>query len=141
MSEPTTFLKIDLRTERDVVIARQRVRIVAEQLGFEGQDQIRIATACSEIARNAQRYAVGGRLECSLLEDPIPSFRIVVTDQGKGIPNLDEILDGRYSSQSGMGMGLIGSRRLMDRFQITTDANGTKVRLEKDLPKYLQLAR
>jgi signal transduction histidine kinase/CheY-like chemotaxis protein len=141
MTEPIILLTLDLRTERDVVIARQRVRIVAEQLGFEGQDQIRIATACSEIARNAQRYAVGGRLECSLLEEPVPSFRIVITDQGKGIPNLDDILDGRYSSQSGMGMGLIGSRRLMDRFHIATDTKGTKVRLEKDIPKHLQLPR
>ena len=141
MSEPVNLLTLDLRTERDVVIARQRVRIVAEQLGFEGQDQIRIATACSEIARNAQRYAAGGRIECSLTDDSNPSLRIVVSDQGKGIKNLDEILDGRYQSSSGMGMGLIGSRRLMDRFNITTGKTGTIVQMEKHLPRYRQQPR
>jgi signal transduction histidine kinase/ActR/RegA family two-component response regulator len=141
LSEPINLLTLDLRTERDVVIARQRVRIVAEQLGFEGQDQIRIATACSEIARNAQRYAAGGRIECSLTDDSNPSLRIVVSDQGKGIKNLDEILDGRYQSSSGMGMGLIGSRRLMDRFNITTGKTGTIVQMEKHLPRYRQQPR
>jgi signal transduction histidine kinase/CheY-like chemotaxis protein len=141
LSEETNLLTFDLRTERDVVIARQRVRIVAEQLGFEGQDQIRIATACSEIARNAQRYASGGRIECFLVNDANPTLRIVITDQGKGIPNLDEILDGRYRSSSGMGMGLIGSRRLMDRFNIETGKTGTTIRMEKQLPRYRQLPR
>jgi signal transduction histidine kinase/CheY-like chemotaxis protein len=141
LNEETNLLTFDLRTERDVVIARQRVRIVAEQLGFEGQDQIRIATACSEIARNAQRYASGGRIECFLVSDANPTLRIVISDQGKGIPNLDEILDGRYRSSSGMGMGLIGSRRLMDRFNIETGKTGTTIRMEKQLPRYRQLPR
>ena len=142
MSSPALILlTLELKTERDVVVARQRIRIVAEKIGFEGQDQIRIATACSEIARNAQRYATGGRIECSIVYEPVPSFCIVVSDLGKGISNLDEILDGRYRSSSGMGMGLIGSRRLMDVFNIVTGSRGTTVRMEKRLPRFMQLPR
>src|ERR1700749_2545660 len=108
-----------LANERDVVDARQRARTIAEALGFDHHDQIRIATAVSEIARNAFRYARGGAVAFSV--DPEEHiFRIAVTDQGGGIPHLEKVLGGSYRSTTGMGMGILGTKRLMDEFSIDT---------------------
>jgi signal transduction histidine kinase/DNA-binding response OmpR family regulator len=123
-----------LLTERDVVHTRQRAREVAAQLGLDNQDQIRLATATSEIARNAFRYAENGKVTFSLeLESP-QRLAVTVSDAGSGIPNLDEILQGRYRSATGLGMGLIGTRRLMDEFEIETSSGGTTIRMAKNLP-------
>jgi signal transduction histidine kinase/CheY-like chemotaxis protein len=123
-----------LRTERDVVQARQRAREVAAELGLDNQDQIRIATAASEIARNAFRYAQNGKVEFAVDLDEPQFLEVTVSDSGPGISNLDEILEGRYRSTTGMGMGLLGTRRLMDRFDIDTTAAGTTVRMAKQIP-------
>ncbi|HEX4006797.1 MAG TPA: ATP-binding protein [Acidobacteriaceae bacterium] len=129
-------LQLTLRTERDVVQARQRAREVAAELGFDNQDQIRLATATSEIARNAFRYARNGRVEFSVaLEEP-QSLEVTVSDSGPGIANLEEILAGRYVSDTGMGMGIIGTRRLMDDFAITAAPGGTTVRMLKRLARH-----
>ena len=125
-----------LLTERDVVQTRQRARELAAQLGLDNQDQIRLATATSEIARNAFRYAKNGKVTFSLeLESP-QRLEVTVSDAGAGIPNLDEILQGRYRSETGLGMGLIGTRRLMDVFQIDTSTEGTTVRMAKNIPHH-----
>jgi signal transduction histidine kinase/DNA-binding response OmpR family regulator len=128
------LLTIPLRHDRHVVHARQRARDVAAELGFERQDQIRLATAASELARNAFRYAEGGIVAFSVTKSSPQVFIISVVDKGPGIPNLAEILDGRYISKTGLGMGLIGTRRLMDRFHITSAAIGTEVECGKTLP-------
>src|ERR1700759_4107976 len=124
-----------IETEGDVVAVRQRARRIAELLGFERQDQTRIATAVSEIARNAFVYAGGGRIEFMIEPDESPQlFCMRVSDKGKGIPNLQTILDGEYRSQSGMGLGLVGARRLMDRFNIDSKVgDGTTVELGQQL--------
>ena len=128
-------LTIRLRQERHVVQARQRARDIAARLGFEHQEQIRLATAASELARNAFRYAEGGFVEF-LVRDTSPQMFIVrVGDTGPGIPNLDQILNGRYVSKTGLGMGLIGTKRLMEHFSITSDPSGTKVECGKPLPR------
>jgi signal transduction histidine kinase len=135
MTWPIVTLPIE--TENDVVVVRQRARRIAELLGFERQDQTRIATAVSEIARNAFGYAGGGRAEFMIEQTEAPQlFRVRVGDRGPGIANLQSILDGHYRSQSGMGLGLVGARRLMDRFKIdTVPGKGTIVDLEQRLPK------
>ena len=103
---PIPIFHVALRTERDVVQARQRAREVAAELGLDNQDQIRLATATSEIARNAFRYARNGQVEFAVeLEDP-QWLEVTVSDSGPGIANLDEILEGRYKSDTGMGMGI-----------------------------------
>ena len=131
------ILSAEIRHEHDTVNARQRARQVARLLGFDSQDQTRIATAVSEIARNAFNYARGGRIEYMVEGRTRPQlFVIKVTDHGPGIRNLSAILEGRYESQTGMGLGIIGSRRLMDRFHIdSTPGAGTTVVLTKLLPK------
>jgi signal transduction histidine kinase/CheY-like chemotaxis protein len=126
-----SIVTMRIETESDVVAVRQRARRIAELLGFERQDQTRIATAVSEIARNAFIYAGGGRAEFILDAKELPQvFRIRISDKGRGIANLQSILDGQYRSQSGMGLGLVGARRLMDRFQINSESGqGTTVDL------------
>jgi signal transduction histidine kinase/CheY-like chemotaxis protein len=125
-----------IETEEDVVAARQRARHVAALLGFEQQDQTRIATAVSEIARNAYTYAGGGRVEFALDETGRPQSLVVrVSDQGPGIANLGDILAGQYRSHSGMGLGILGARRLLDEFDVATGQDqGTTVTLRKTLP-------
>lgn len=122
-----------LVSERDVVSARQRARSIAETLGFDHHDQIRIATAVSEIARNAFRYARDGAVSFNL-DQTRTLFLISVTDQGGGIPHLDDVLGGSYRSKTGMGMGLVGTKRLMDAFSIETTRTGTTVQFGKLLP-------
>jgi signal transduction histidine kinase/CheY-like chemotaxis protein len=130
------ILSIDVSREQDVVAARQRARQIAGLLGFEQQDQVRIATAVSEIARNAFRYAKGGTVAFALEgRTPPQLLRIRVTDRGPGIPHLDDVLGGRFRSESGMGLGIVGTRRLMDRFDIETRVGeGTTVILGKLVP-------
>ena len=134
MTWPIVTLPIE--TESDVVTVRQRARRIAELLGFERQDQTRIATAVSEIARNAFGYAGRGRAEFAVEPDEPQQFRVRITDKGKGIADLQAILDGQYRSQSGMGLGLLGAKRLMDDCKIDTAAGkGTTVELTQYLPR------
>ena len=129
------LLTIDLRFENDVVLARQKSRLVAAAFKFDPQDQIRIATAVSEIARNTYQYGGGGSVEFRIDESPEKMLVITLRDRGKGILNLEEILDGKYVSQTGMGLGITGARRLMDTFHIETlPGRGTTVVLGKRLP-------
>jgi signal transduction histidine kinase len=130
------IITLPIETEGDVVAVRQRARRIAELLGFERQDQTRIATAVSEIARNAHGYAGGGRAEFAVEATDPQLFCVRISDKGKGISDLQQILDGRYRSTSGMGLGLVGARRLMDRFRIDTSPDkGTVVELEQIIPK------
>jgi signal transduction histidine kinase/CheY-like chemotaxis protein len=131
------ILSVDIRHEHDTVNARQRARQVARLLGFDLQDQTRIATAVSEIARNAFNYAHGGRIEYLIEGRTRPQLFVVkVVDRGPGIHNLTDILEGRYQSQTGMGLGIIGAKRLMDQFQIeSVPGVGTTVVLTKLMPK------
>jgi signal transduction histidine kinase/CheY-like chemotaxis protein len=128
------IIHLALLTERDVVHTRQRAREVAAALGLDNQDQIRMATATSEIARNAFRYARNGRVTFSLVLDPPQRLEVTISDAGPGISNLEQILGGRYRSATGLGMGIIGTRRLMDEFQIDSSSSGTTVRMAKCIP-------
>jgi signal transduction histidine kinase/CheY-like chemotaxis protein len=130
------ILTVSIAYENDVVAARQRARQIADLLGFESQDQTRIATAISEVARNVLVYAGGGKLEFTLEGSTAPQVLLAtISDQGPGIENVEEILAGSYQSQTGMGLGILGARRLMDGFQIqSVPGHGTTIRLRKILP-------
>lgn len=132
-----SILSVSIHYEHDTVAARQRARQIARLLGFDSQDQTRISTAVSEIARNAFTYAGGGRVEYLIEGRTAPQLFIVkVTDTGPGIRDLDAILEGRYHSSTGMGLGIIGARRLMDQFQIeSTPGKGVTIWLKKLLPR------
>jgi len=136
MDEPQRFSisTVKLRHDRHVVNARQRARDIAALLGFDHQEQIRLATSASELARNAFRYATGGAVEFLVVDSSPQEFMISVTDSGPGIPNLQSILDGQYVSKTGLGKGIIGTKRLMDNFTIRSSPAGTQVEAAKPLP-------
>ena len=126
---------IEIRLENDVVLARQKARAVASALRFDTQDQTRIATAVSEIARNTYQYGGGGAAEFRIENANEKMLVVTVRDKGKGIGHLKDVLDGNYVSQTGMGLGIIGAKRLMDHFKIETNPRaGTLVELGKKLP-------
>jgi len=127
---------VHIRHDRDIVYARQRARLVAERLGFDTQDQTRIATAVSEVCRNAYAYARGGRVEYRLeVSSGIPTLVIEVSDQGPGIADLEGILGGHYRSSTGLGLGLAGTKRLVDRLEIKTAPTGTTVRIYRRMSR------
>ena len=131
-----TIITLELRFESDVVLTRQRTRQLAELLGFKSYEQTSIATAVSEIARNAVQYAGGGKVELGVETKGSQLFLIRIRDKGLGIANLQAILDGRYNSSTGIGLGIVGAKRLTDKFDIESNPEtGTTVLLGKKLPK------
>src|SRR5689334_9575061 len=135
MATTQSILSLEIRYENDVVSARQRARQIAGLLGFDLQDQTRIATAVSEMARNAFQYGKDGTVQFQLQRRNPQMLVILVIDQGPGIARLDSILQGRYRSETGMGLGIVGAKRLMDRFEIKSSSSGTNILLGKVLPK------
>jgi signal transduction histidine kinase/DNA-binding response OmpR family regulator len=135
------ILTLTITHEADVVITRQRARQIAGLLGFDTREQTWIATAVSEIARNAFAYANGGKVEFTLEGKTSPQiFLIAISDCGPGITNLQTILDGTYKSSTGMGLGILGARRLMDQCEIRSlPEHGTAVHLKKLLPTSVPL--
>src|SRR5262245_11104648 len=125
------LLAIDIRDEQGIVLARQRTRQVAKLLGFDANDQVRLATAVSEVARNAVQHGGGGRAE--FVTDG-RALTVIVLDHGPGIPDVAAVLDGRVAHPAGTGTGLVGARRLMDSFAVECPpGGGTVVRLGKEL--------
>ena len=131
------LISLFVRHEQDVVAARQRARQIAARLGFESQDQTRIATAVSEIARNAFMYGGGGKVEIAVEGRYAPQLLVMrVSDRGPGIRDLDAVLSGRYRSSTGMGLGMVGARRLVDHFEVTSRPGaGATVTLGKLFPR------
>lgn len=121
---------ITLATEHDIPLARQIAREICERLATRALTQQRLLTIVSELGRNMVLYAGGGKM--TIRPPTVKSRRIVViaTDQGPGIPNLAEIMAGRYKSRSGLGLGLLGTKRLADSFDVETGRGGTTVSVE-----------
>lgn len=118
-----------LRTDEDIVTARRVVRQKALELQFRLVDQTKIVTATSELARNTIIHGLGGEMTIEVLsESGRDGMRLIFRDSGPGIPNLELALTDGYSTGSGMGMGLSGSKRLMNEFAIETEVGrGTKI--------------
>ena len=134
MTSPIATLPIE--TEADVVTARQWARRIAELVGLERQDQTRIATAVSEIVRNAYSYAGGGVMEFFLSDRGArPALLIRVSDQGPGIADVEAALAGWPRNGSGAGQGLAAAKRLLEIFELDSGAGkGTAVTLGQSLP-------
>jgi signal transduction histidine kinase len=122
-----------LAYENDVVLARRRAGALARHLGFDHQQQVRFATAVSELARNAFQYGTKGRVSFSIEREGERSLLVArVRDEGPGIAELERVLAGSYVSRTGMGKGLVGARRLSDRFAIeSAPGRGTTVSIAK----------
>ena len=138
----TSLLTLELAREHDIVLVRQRARQIAAEFGLDGQEQTRLATAVSEISRNAFQYAGGGRVEFSIEHGPPAILLARISDGGPGIPRIRDILEGRYVSPTGLGVGMVGARRLTDRFEVETEPRkGTSVTLGKRLPEHVLASR
>lgn len=134
------ILTLKIKTEFDVVGARQRARQIANICGFGNQDQVRVATSVSELARNVFRYVGDGKIHFAIEGETSPQLlKITVSDQGPGIKNIDVILAGQYQSTTGMGKGILGCKQLMDKFDIHTSSSGTEISLQKIMPNYSPL--
>jgi len=129
----TGEVRIPVQTDADVVTARKRGRELAAQAGFSATELTVIATAISEIARNIVMFAERGEIIVSLVgEDSRQGVTVVARDAGPGIADLEQAVQDGYSGYGGMGLGLPGSRRLMDEFEITSEVDkGTTVTMTK----------
>ena len=118
-----------LENEHDIVLARQAVRRMAQELKFSLVDQTKMVTAASELARNALIYGGGGTLKWEILLDGIKrGLRLTFEDQGPGIPNLELAMTDGWTSGTGLGLGLTGARRLVNEFElVSTVGVGTRV--------------
>jgi serine/threonine-protein kinase RsbT len=129
-----------VRTERrpirgtdDVVAVRQAVREWALGVGFSLVDQTKIVTAASELARNTVVYGGGGTLDLQQLNDgPRSGRRLIFTDQGPGIRDIDAVMKDGYSTGGGLGLGLGGAKRLSNEFEISSNPGaGTRVSITR----------
>ncbi len=124
---------LPLRTEQDVVLARQAVRKMTLELKFGLVDQTKMVTAASELARNTVIYGGGGVMKWEvLLEGAKSGLRLTFEDQGPGIPDLALAMKDGWTSGHGMGMGLSGAKRLVNDFDIQTEVGkGTRVMIAR----------
>jgi serine/threonine-protein kinase RsbT len=117
-----------LRSAHDIVMARQVVRRLSQELRFSLVDQTKMVTAASELARNTLIYGGGGDMHWHTLQNGAKrGLRLVFADQGPGIPDLDLALTDGWTSGSGLGLGLSGARRLVNEFNIESSPTGTRV--------------
>ena len=124
---------LPIASDDDIVRVRQRVRDWAVQIGFSLVDQTKLVTAASELARNTLIHGGGGSARLEAVEQGgRQGIRLVFEDQGPGIPDLTLALTDGYTTGQGLGLGLSGSRRLVNEFEITsTVGEGTRVAVTK----------
>jgi len=122
-----------LRSENDIVLARQLVRRKAQEVGFSLIDQTKIITAASELARNALIYGGGGTMTATIVNNGMRrGLQLVFADQGPGIPNIDLAMKDGWTSGNGLGMGLSGAKRLVNEFELDTRVGeGTRVTIAR----------
>lgn len=127
---------IHIGEEKDVVFCRQACREWAKRMGFNLVDQTRITTAASELARNIHEYTGEGDVIIQSVEYEYKQGLLVIfIDHGKGIENVELAMSEGWTSHRGIGMGLPGSKRLMDEFSIESKVGvGTTVKICKWLP-------
>ncbi|MGZ3303026.1 MAG: anti-sigma regulatory factor [Isosphaeraceae bacterium] len=124
---------MEIRASDHVVLVRQAVRKWAIDLGFSLVDQTKMITAASELARNALDYGGGGTVRLEALENGHRrGLRLTFEDQGPGIPDIDKALTDGYTTGKGLGMGLSGSKRLVNEFEIASRVGeGTRVTITR----------
>src|SRR6476619_6470896 len=124
---------VKLVSEQDIVSARQTVRKLAQEQGFSLVDQTKLVTAASEIARNTVIYGGGGTLKWETLSDGLKKgVRLCFEDSGPGIEDLALAMTDGWTSGKGMGLGLSGSKRLVNEFEIeSAPGKGTRVTIAR----------
>lgn len=128
--------RVPIEHESDIVAARRAGRTLAARLGFSSSEQTVIATAISEVARNILLYAKRGEVVVRVEEGDRRRFLAVIArDEGPGIPDVERAMQDGYSTSNGLGLGLPGSRRMMDEFEIVTQVGkGTTITMRKWAP-------
>jgi serine/threonine-protein kinase RsbT len=126
-------IRVEIRTDADVVTARQEARTMGTRLGFSSTDLTLLATAISEVARNITTYAGEGEVLLRVLDDDgRHGIEVLATDNGPGIEDVELAMQDGFTTGNGLGLGLPGTRRLVDDFNIVSAPGaGTTVRLVK----------
>ena len=130
---PAGEIRVAINSDQDIVLARQKGRAMAAELGFSSGDATLIATAISELARNIVSYARKGEIALKGIQGSSRvGVLVVASDNGPGIPDISQALRDGFSTSGSLGLGLPGVRRLMDEFEITSlPGRGTTVRVKK----------
>jgi len=128
-----TATLVPIKSDVDIVAARQHGRALAAQIGFAGSDLTVIATAISELARNIVSYAGAGEILLSAARHGGKTGIVIIArDQGPGIPDISLAMQDGYSTGKSLGLGLPGARRLMDEFDIVSEVgSGTTITMKK----------
>lgn len=126
-------IRVGIHSDQDIVLARQKGRGLALEIGFSAGEATLIATAISELARNIVMYAHRGEITLQAIHNSArQGVMIVAADNGPGIPDLQQAMRDGFSTSGSLGLGLPGVRRLVDEFQISTQPNhGTTVMVKK----------
>lgn len=123
--------RTELKREADITVARAEARRMCENAGASAFAMQKVTTIVSELARNIVLYAKQGTIDMSFVNQNRQSHILVTAvDNGPGIPNLNQIMGGQYQSRTGLGKGLLGTKRLADKFHISTDTQGTSITAE-----------
>jgi serine/threonine-protein kinase RsbT len=124
---------LPLVSEQDIVLSRQAVRKLAQELKFSVVDQTKFVTAASELARNTVIYGGGGVMQWEVISDGRRNgLKLVFKDEGPGIPDLTLAMTDGWTSGSGMGLGLSGAKRLVNDFEIESHpGSGTRVAITR----------
>lgn len=125
--------RVAIKSDQDIVVARQKGRALAVEVGFSAVDATLIATAISELARNIVAYARMGEIELRSIQDSSRrGILVIASDDGPGIPDLRQAMRDGFSTSGSLGLGLPGVRRLMDEFEIASQpGKGTRVAVKK----------
>jgi serine/threonine-protein kinase RsbT len=126
-------IRVAIRTDADVVTARQEARAMGSELGFSSTDLTLLATAISEVARNITTYAGEGEVSLRVLNSGgRQGIEVIASDEGPGIEDVERAMQDGFTTGTGLGLGLPGARRLVDEFDVLSQpGSGTRVRLVK----------
>jgi serine/threonine-protein kinase RsbT len=126
-------IRVAIKSDQDIVVARQKGRLMATELGFSMGDATLIATAISELARNIVSYARRGQITLKMVNGMNrQGIAVIASDEGPGIPDIRQALRDGFSTSGSLGLGLPGVRRLMDDFEIASQpGRGTTVTVKK----------
>lgn len=126
-------VRIAIERESDIVTARQHGRELAASIGFSTTDQTLLATAISEVARNIVTYAARGEIELAIVEvSGRKGVKVIASDEGPGIPNIELAMRDGWSTMKSLGVGLPGTKRVMDEFELATEVGvGTTITMIK----------
>ena len=132
MSDPGEVV-VPIRADVDVVIARQKIRALVSDLRFSGSELTLIATAISEVARNIVSYAGSGEIVMRVVQrGQRRGITVVARDKGPGIADIERAMEDGFSTSRGLGLGLPGSKRLMDEFELVSEVGrGTEITMTK----------